>query len=87
MSTTKTPNPDDTQALAYEAVVERLNQTVEKLEKGELPLEGQIAAFEEGVRLVRRGQALLDAAEKKVDQLLDSDAVAPFAGADEDAPF
>lgn len=73
----------ETEDLAYEAVVERLNETVEKLEKGELPLEGQIAAFEEGVRLVRRGQALLDAAEKKVEKLLDNDQVAPFAEGDE----
>lgn len=71
--------------LPYEAVMERLTATVEKLEKGELTLEAQIAHFEEGVGHVRRGQALLDAAEKKVEQLLangETEAFDPAGGDD-----
>lgn len=62
----------------YEQVMERLTATVEALERGDLTLEEQIRRFEEGVRLVRRGQALLDAAERKVEVLLQGDATAPF---------
>lgn len=69
---------DAAEALPYEEVVARLTHTVERLEKGELSLEEQIRAFEDGVALVRRGHALLDAAEKKVEQLLEDDRTAGF---------
>lgn len=72
--------------MPYEKVVEKLTATVEKLEKGDLALEAQITAFEEGVKLVRRGQSLLDAAEKKVEKLLENDSVAPFEARGDDGP-
>lgn len=58
--------------LPYEKVVAQLSETVERLEEGELPLEEQLEAFESGVKLVRRGQSLLDQAERKVEKLLAS---------------
>ena len=61
---------DDEETLSYEAVIERLEGLVEQLESGDLPLEAQIQAFETGMKLVRRGQSLLDAAERKVELLL-----------------
>ncbi len=73
----------------YEQVMERLTDTVEALERGDLTLEEQIRRFEEGVKLVRRGQALLDEAERKVEVLLQGNETAPFKTADdgsEDAP-
>ncbi len=62
----------------YEKVMERLAATVEALERGDLVLEEQIRRFEEGVKLVRRGQALLDEAERKVEVLLDDGGTAPL---------
>ncbi len=87
MSKRKTRSTEE-EAPSYEAVVERLEALVTKLEEGDLPLEAQIAAFEEGMKLVRRGQALLDAAERKVEVLLDeSGETAPFeAGAASEPP-
>jgi exodeoxyribonuclease VII small subunit len=71
----------------YEQVMERLAATVESLERGEMSLEEQIRCFEEGVALVRRGQALLDAAERKVEILLKGEETAAFESPDgEDAP-
>ncbi|MFW6369564.1 MAG: exodeoxyribonuclease VII small subunit [Myxococcota bacterium] len=67
----------------YEKVMELLCETVEALERGDLSLEEQIRRFEEGVRLVRRGQALLDQAERKVEILLKGDRTETF-GIEED---
>lgn len=57
---------------SFEKVVARLNEIVESLEKGDLPLERSLALFEEGVRLSRLGAARLDDAEHRVEQLLAS---------------
>ena len=57
----------------FEESVRRLGQIVERLEAGDLPLEESIALFESGVRLSREAQAKLDAAEKRVEQLLGFD--------------
>ena len=58
---------------SFEQSVARLSTIVEQLEGGDLPLEDSLRLFEEGVRLARASQAQLDAAEKKVEQLLGID--------------
>ncbi len=55
---------------SYEALMARLEEVVDRLEGGNLSLEESLAAFEEGVGLVRAGEARLDEAEKKVELLL-----------------
>ncbi|MBW6392573.1 MAG: exodeoxyribonuclease VII small subunit [Halomonas sp.] len=74
----------------FAATVERLEQLVERLESGELSLEGSLAAFEQGVRLTRDAQRRLDEAELRVRTLIErpdgSTDFAPFdapAGEDE----
>jgi exodeoxyribonuclease VII small subunit len=68
----------------FDRIVERLRGVVEKLEAGNLTLEQSLAAFEEGVRLSRRGAEILDRAEERVEQLTrgagESARVAPFGG-------
>ena len=54
----------------FEASLERLHQIVERLESGELDLEDSLQLFEEGVRLSRASQARLNAAEKRIEELL-----------------
>lgn len=54
----------------FEASLERLTDIVERLENGELGLEESLALFEEGVRLARHAQERLDAAEKRVEELI-----------------
>ncbi len=72
---------EDTQN--FEASLRRLEEVLEGLEHGELTLEESLAAFEEGVNLVRRCQQKLDEVEKKVEILLKDDAgkffTRPFA--------
>jgi exodeoxyribonuclease VII small subunit len=53
----------------FDVVVEKLRAVVEKLEAGSLSLEQSLAAFEEGVRLSRRGAEILDRAERRVEVL------------------
>ena len=58
---------------SFEDAVQRLGQIVEKLERGDLPLEESLDLFEEGVRLAKASQARLDAAERRVEKLLGID--------------
>ena len=58
---------------SFEDALKRLSEIVEKLEDGELPLEDSLKLFEEGVRLARTSQSRLDAAERRVEELLGID--------------
>ncbi len=53
----------------FAATLEQLERLVERLESGELSLEGSLSAFEQGVRLTRDAQRRLDAAELQVRSL------------------
>ena len=67
--------------LSFEQILERLEGVVGELERGELPLEQALAAFERGVMLSRKGAAQLDDAERRIEVLLgdgDSVALRPF---------
>ena len=57
----------------FAATVERLETLVERLESGELSLEGSLEAFEQGVRLTRDAQRRLDEAELKVRTLTEGE--------------
>ena len=53
----------------FEELYRRLEETVEKLEKGGLSLEQSIALYEEGMDLAKRCQAILDSAELRITRL------------------
>lgn len=59
--------------LSFEDAVKRLSEIVQKLEKGDLPLEESLMLFEEGVGLSRASQEKLDTAQKRVEELLGFD--------------
>ena len=78
------------EAVSFEDLYRRLEETVEKLEKGGLPLEESIALYEEGMQLAKRCQEILDKAELRITKLRDSfmRAGAPGAGEEiEDEAF
>jgi exodeoxyribonuclease VII small subunit len=58
---------------SFEQVLERLRVIVDALEDGDLPLERSLELFEEGIRLSRLGAGRLDAAEKRIEELLAGD--------------
>ncbi|HUZ02292.1 MAG TPA: exodeoxyribonuclease VII small subunit [Thermomicrobiaceae bacterium] len=63
------PIPDDAR---YEDLAAWLQDVVAVLERGDLPLDGMLAAYERGVDLVRRCNDLLERAELKVSELSES---------------
>ena len=72
----------------FEAALGELEGLVARLEQGELPLEESLRAFERGVVLTRECQTALQAAQAKVDILLNRDttsAPTPFATDDDDS--
>lgn len=66
----------------FEEAMDRLEQIVAQMERGDAPLEESLTLFEEGTRLLKQCTGLLDKAEQKV-ILLTRDA----QGQSQEAPF
>jgi exodeoxyribonuclease VII small subunit len=56
----------------FERTLAELEETVRRLEAGDLPLEESLGAFEKGVALVRTLHARLDAVQMRIDELVQS---------------
>ena len=56
--------------IRFEDALKRLEEIVDTLEKGELSLEKSLKIFEEGVKLSRVCNKMLDKAEKKVEMFM-----------------
>jgi len=71
----------------FEQSLKQLEQIVQELESGELPLEKALKKFEEGIQLAKLCSRTLDETEQKITLLLkDQDGSVvekPFAGARE----
>jgi exodeoxyribonuclease VII small subunit len=65
-----TPKSAKQESPDFETAMRDLEELVERLEHGDLPLEESLAAFERGVALTRACQAALQEAEQKVEILL-----------------
>ena len=63
------PSHLSAEPLAFEEALGRLDETVNALEGGQLPLEEAIRLYEEGIRIAQRCQQILDTAELQVQQL------------------
>lgn len=76
----------DIQALGYEEAVEKLQELVESIERGDVGLEESLKLYRRGEMLLRHCRALLDKAELTVQQM----SLGEAEGGDEDegeAPF
>ena len=79
MTKTPTPAPDAVSAdsadeiaeLTFDKALDELRDVVAKLEEGGLPLEESIALYERGAALHEHCGTLLDAAEVRVQRLVD----------------
>lgn len=71
----------DQQLPEFEQALAELESVVEKLERGDLPLEEALRVFERGVELTRHCQGALKAAQQRVEILTQRD------GQTETAPF
>ena len=60
--------------MTFEEKLTKLTEIVEKLEVGnELPLEDSLKLFEEGVSLVSSCREMLEKAEQRVENILETD--------------
>lgn len=67
--------------LSFEGALGELEETVERLEAGDMPLEEALVLFERGVRLSRQCTTTLEAAERRIELLVadrDDDVMEPF---------
>jgi len=67
---------------AFERDLERLEEIVHALEEGGLPLDDALKHFEEGMKLKRKCEKALTAAEKRIEMLIEN-----AEGEDETVPF
>ncbi|MCH9691641.1 MAG: exodeoxyribonuclease VII small subunit [Gammaproteobacteria bacterium] len=77
--TAKKQNP------SFEQTLEELEQLVEHLEAGDLPLEKALADFERGIKLTRECQQKLASAEQKVKLLIEESGTLEERSFDTDA--
>ena len=55
---------------SFETILKDLEGVVQTLEAGDLPLEEALEKFEQGIRLSREGAKRLEAAEKRIQEIL-----------------
>ena len=91
------------QPLGFESALTRLETIATEMESGQLGLEDMVKAFEEGQKLVKACSSKLNEVEKRIEMLVQGEAVpfdgaaagetppsapsAPAASADTDLPF
>lgn len=63
----KDARQSEEKALTFEAASARLDELVERMERGEMPLDEMIAAFEEGRRLVAFCTQKLSEVQRRVE--------------------
>ena len=76
----------DSKPIDFEQALAELEGLVERLERGDVPLDEALRTFERGVALTRHCQACLQTAQQKVEILLKRSGqpeVQPFAEPDE----
>jgi len=56
--------------MSFEATMEELKKRLDILEKGELSLEESMAAYEQGVALVRQAEQTLGAMEGRMEEIM-----------------
>ena len=70
---------------SFEASLEALEEIVQQLEDGDLPLEKSLELFEDGIRLSRHCQDRLNQAERRIEVLLRDNQGRPIVAAFADA--
>jgi exodeoxyribonuclease VII small subunit len=66
-----TTNETAGEAPSFEAALNRLGEIVARIEGESLELDESLALFEEGVRLLRQAEGVLEGADHRIRQLLD----------------
>ena len=71
--------------MTFEESLAKLEEIVEAIETGQVPLEESIAKYADGIKLIKQCRSILDRAEKKVEILVGKQGggrkLEPFGGA------
>ena len=59
--------------LSFEDAIKELTQIVDKIESGQVPLQTSIEQYEKGMALVKHCRGILQAAEKKIEKITESE--------------
>lgn len=59
------------EAIPFEEALGQLEAVVERLEAGDLPLEGALASFEDGIRLTRQCSDQLEVTRRRIEELVE----------------
>lgn len=73
--------------LDFEQIMLQLDNLVNQLEKGDLPLEDALKSFEKGIKLAQEGQAKLQQAEQRIQILLQKNKTAELVEFEDTEPF
>jgi exodeoxyribonuclease VII small subunit len=76
---------NDEEPKSFEASLESLEEIVQQLEGGDLPLEKSLELFEQGIKLSRQCQERLSQAERRIEILLRDNQGRPVVSAFEDS--
>lgn len=74
-----TTSKEDLEELSIEQTLSNLETILQRMESEEQPLEASLADFEEGIRLTRQAQKMLQEAEQKVQLLTETSDGGPQA--------
>ena len=58
---------------SFEELMETLEEIVQELEKGDLNLDESVAKFEEGMKISKECNKILESSEKRISILLEND--------------
>jgi len=63
---------NDISQLSFEQAIKALNEIVNGIEAGKTPLQSSLEQYEKGMALIKHCRKILQAAEKKIDQITSS---------------
>lgn len=59
--------------ISFEEIIKQLEQIAQELEKGDLNLDESVAKFEQGMKLSKKCNTILENAEKRINILIRND--------------
>ncbi len=65
----KKENNSDISKLSFEQAIKKLTDIVSKIEDGQVSLEQSLAQYEQGMELIKHCRAILQKAEKKIEEI------------------
>jgi exodeoxyribonuclease VII small subunit len=60
---------DDISQLSFEQAIKELTGIVEKIERGEIPLQNSLTEYEKGMALIKHCRAILQKAQKRIEMI------------------